>query len=137
MNKQPSLLGLAALLAGPALAAGAVELELGHFDLAHCREIEWKSNGPSGPTSPFFRYGTQTIIVHAIIDGPNINLESRLSTVRECANLVSSRIGMSSLAWNPARSNDLFRTALLRCLDERNYPDEIFAVALKTEDHCQ
>ncbi|WP_349572702.1 hypothetical protein [Azotobacter salinestris] len=134
MNKQPFLPGLAALLAGPALAAGAVELELGHFDLAHCREVQWKSNGS---TSPIFRYGTQTIIVHAMIDGPNINLESRLSVVRECAKLVSSRIGMSSLAWNPARSNDLFRASLLRCLDERNYPDEIFTIALKTEDHCQ
>ncbi|GAB3468299.1 hypothetical protein [Azotobacter salinestris] len=135
MNKQPFLPVLAALLAGPVLAASAVELDLGYFDLASCREVGWKSDGPFGPTSPTFHYGTQKIVVQAIVEGPNINLESHLSTVRECSKLVSTRIGMSLLAW-PARSNELFRTSLLRCLDERNYPDEIFAVALKTKSLC-
>ena len=137
MNKQPFLLGLAAFWASTVFSATAVELELGHFDLASCRKVEWKSSGPLGTSSPTFHYGPQKITVHAIIEGPNITVEPHLSKVRECSKLVSSRIGMSSLAWNPARSNELFRTTLMRCLKERDYPDEIFAVALKTKNHCR
>lgn len=137
MNKRTLRLGVALLFTGIVSPGRAVELHLGHFDLSPCRKVEWENNGPLGATSPTIRNGPQKIHVRVIVDGPNINLESRIGKVQACSLLVASKIGMPILAWNPSRSNELFKSALMNCLSERDYPDEIFAVALKTESHCE
>ena len=137
MSPKSLQLMLASIVGCATVGVHALEIELGHFDLAPCTKVEWRNDGPFGLSSPAVKSGPQRITVRAIIDGPNLDLDSRKQRVRECAAVASSAVGIPLAAANPSASNELFRASLLRCLDERKYPDEIRLVALKTESRCK
>lgn len=120
----------------------ALEIELGQISQAPCSKAEWSNNGAFGLASPTLRYGSQSLIIKAIIGAPSLEqqalppdqLQQQSQLIFHCAQIAGNNVGVMLMATNPSESNGLFQSIFMQCIQGQA---PISYVSLRTESNCQ